>query len=251
MRLKITFEIHDGNIFLPSHYNYYIQALIYRIFSKQIAEILHNRGFLFGKRSFKLFTFSRILEKGIRQGDKLVFKRQISFYFSSPLLKITEDFGMRALNSSTFNLLGQQLFVSGLEIVTPPAITETNLIKMLSPMTIHSTLRKGDGTRKCYYYKPVEAEFSKLIKENAKKKYYLINNNEPTDLHLEVKPFHFSVKENLCVVKFKQTPIEGYTGIFELKGSKELIQTTYDAGIGDKNPEGFGMWELWKGGRSA
>jgi len=251
MRLKITFESLNSNLVLPIHYNHLIQALIYNIFSDKIADKLHNEGFRFGNRIFKMFTFSRILEKGERNDKGLVFKRSISFYFSSPFLEITEDFGMRALNSSKFNLLGQQIFVSGLEIIASPVITETSLIKMLSPMTIHSTLRKGDGTQKCYYYKPVEAEFSELIEENAKKKYYLIHNNEPTNLHLEVKPFHFSVKENLCVVKFKQTPIEGYTGIFELKGSKDLINATYDAGIGDKNPEGFGMWELWKGGRSA
>ncbi len=251
MRLKITFEDRDGNIVLPLHYNYYIQAIIYKIFSKQIAEMLHNSGFPLGKRRFKLFTFSRILEKGLKQGDKLVFKRRISFYFSSPFFKIAEDFGMGAIHSSAFEILGQELFVSGLEIVMSPVLSEINYVKMLSPVTIHSTLRKDDGSQKCYYYKPLEADFSKLIEENAKKKYYLVNNIEPKDLHLEMRPFRFSVKSNLCVVKFKQTPIEGYTGIFELKGSKELILATYEAGIGDRNPEGFGMWELWKGGQSA
>jgi len=48
-----------------------------------------------------------------------------------------------------------------------------------------------------------------------------------------------------------KTPIEAYTGIFELSGSKELVEVTYEAGLGDRNPEGFGMWEIWKGGRNA
>ena len=251
MRLKITFESLNSNLVLPIHYNHLIQALIYNIFSDKIADKLHNEGFRFGNRIFKMFTFSRILEKGERNDKGLVFKRSISFYFSSPFLEITEDFGMRALNSSKFKLFNQEIYVSGVEIMAPPCLTEINLIKMLSPVTIHSTMEKADGVKKAYYYKPVEKEFPKLIEENAKKKYYLIHDSEPTNLYLDVKPFRFSVKENLCVVKFKQTPIEGYTGIFELKGSKDLINATYDAGIGDKNPEGFGMWELWKGGINA
>ena len=100
-------------------------------------------------------------------------------------------------------------------------------------------------------YKPKEKEFSTLIEANARKKYSLIKEKDAKDLSLELKPVHFSVKENLCVIKFKQTPIEAYTGIFELSGSKELIEATYDAGLGDRNPEGFGMWEIWKGGNNA
>ena len=251
MRLKITFESLNSNLILPIHYNHLIQALIYNIFSDKIADKLHNEGFRFGNRIFKMFIFSRILERGERNNKGLIFKRSISFYFSSPFLEITEDFGMGALSSYKFKLFNQEIYVSGVEIMAPPRLTEINLIKMLSPVTIHSTMEKADGIKKAYYYKPVEKEFSKLIEENAKKKIFLINKSDPSDSTLEIKPYRFSVKENLCVIKFKQTPIEAYTGIFELKGSKDLINATYDAGIGDKNPEGFGMWELWKGGRSA
>ena len=231
MRITLTYEVVDKEgIILPVHYNYLIQSLIYRTFSEDLAQKLHDVGFKFEKRTFKLFTFSRILEKGEKKDNVFLFKKHISFYFSSPFLKIIEDIGMRALSLPTVELMSQRLFISGIEVITPPKIGTSNLIKMLSPLTMHSTLKKEDGSHKSYYYKPKEKDATDL------------------SLSLELKPVHFSVKENLCVIKFKQTPIEAYTGIFELSGSKELIETTYDAGLGDRNPEGFGMWEIWKGG---
>jgi CRISPR-associated endoribonuclease Cas6 len=248
MRIKIILEPQSGEVTLPAQYNYVIQSLIYRTFSEGFAQKIHDVGFKFEKRTFKLFTFSRILEKGEQQDDKLVFKKQISFYFSSPFLDIVEDIGKGAITSTNVSLFRQTLSISGIEVITPPKFGGSNLIKMLSPVTMHSTLKKPDGTKKAYYYKPNEKEFSKLIEENAKKKYALVKGENTKDLSLELKPVHFSVKENLCVIKFKQTPIEAYTGIFELSGSKELIGVTYDAGLGDRNPGGFGMWEIWKGG---
>ncbi|MGB9682800.1 MAG: CRISPR-associated endoribonuclease Cas6, partial [bacterium] len=87
-----------------------------------------------------------------------------------------------------------------------------------------------------------------LIEENAKKKYFLIYEKEPEDLHLYIKLYRFNPKKNHSVVFFKNNPIEGWTGIYELSGSPELISVTYEAGLGSKNSEGFGMWEVWKGG---
>jgi len=35
-------------------------------------------------------------------------------------------------------------------------------------------------------------------------------------------------------------------GIYELKGNPELIRIGYEAGIGSKNCQGFGMFEVMK-----
>ncbi len=255
MRVKVAYETLNEKLILPLHYNFYLQILIYNTLSPLLATKLHNEGFIFNKRKFKLFTFSRILNKGekIKKNGKdfLLFKNGISFYFSSPIEDIVSDFGERGLKEKEFNLLNQRLFISRIEVITTPRIEEEIIIKMLSPVTIHSTLKNPEGKNKTYYYKPNEKDFSFLIERNAKKKYSLIYENEPNELNLKIDPYRFSVKKNLSVVIFKGTPIEGYTGIFELKGSRELIMSTYDAGLGDKNSEGFGLWELWKGGKNA
>jgi len=250
MRVKLTYEKLDGeNIILPVHYNYYVQSLIYRTFSSELSTKLHRDGFVFGKRKFKLFTFSRITEEGTKKDKEklLVFKNRISFYFSSPHNNIVEDLGEGAFKKREFTLFNQYIFLSQLEILTLPRIEDKVMIRMLSPVTMYST-KEEENKKSVYYYKPNEEKFQRLIEENAKKKYFLIYGKGPDNLHLYIKPYRFSLKENHAVIFFKNTLIEGWTGIYELWGSPELIITTYDAGIGSKNSEGFGMWEVWKGG---
>ncbi|MFN7181678.1 MAG: CRISPR-associated endoribonuclease Cas6 [Planctomycetota bacterium] len=44
------------------------------------------------------------------------------------------------------------------------------VVKMLSPITIYSTLTKRDGSKKTYYYNPFENEFGQLIRDSGVKK---------------------------------------------------------------------------------
>jgi len=253
MRIKLTYEILEGDkIILPVHYNHHIQGLIYCTLSNELASRLHDKGFLFGKRPFKLFTFSRILERGklVRNGkvDKLIFGRKISFYFSSLVENITADLGEMSFKKREFTLYGQKIYLSQLEVITPPRLESRLLIKALSPLTVYSTFKKDSNEKIIHFYKPYEEGFQKRIEENAKKKYKLVYEKESDGLSLSIKPYKFSVEKNHSVVFFKDTPIEGWTGIYELNGSPELITVTYNAGLGSKNSEGFGMWEVWKGG---
>lgn len=253
MRIKLTYEMLERDkIILPVHYNYHIHGLIYRTFSNELASRLHNEGFLVGKRPFKLFTFSRILEKGklVKKGKdaKLIFGRKISFYFSSIVENIVADLGEMSFRKREFSLCGQKIYLSQLEVITPPRLESKLLIKALSPLTVYSTFEKDGNEKVIHYYKPYEDGFQKRIEENAKKKYKAVYKREPDGLSLSIKPYKFSVEKNHSVVFFKDTPIEGWTGIYELSGSPELIAVTYNAGLGNKNPEGFGMWEVWKGG---
>lgn len=249
MRIKLTYETFDGKeVFLPFQYNYQLQSLIYNTFSSMLAKKLHDEGFAYERRRFKLFTFSRILEKGIRDSNRLVFKHGISFYFSSPKHEIVEDLASEGIQKIAFSLLSQEIFLSKIEILKEPLLKTKLFIKMLSPLAIYSTLKTEDGRKKIYYYKPNDRDFSKLIEQNAIKKYCTIYSDSRETLSLSIKPYRFSVKENLSVIIFRDTPIEAYTGIFELSGSEKLIKAVYNAGLGGKNSEGLGMWEIWKGG---
>lgn len=253
MRIKLTYESVNGeSILLPMHYNYAIQALIYRTFSPLLATKLHNQGYAYERRSFKLFTFSRILQKGEKRAyGKLLFRRGVSFYFSSAIDDIVCDLGEGCFKGMEFKLGEQSVFVSKVEVLTMPVFEGKVLIRMLAPLTIYSTFESEDGGKIVHYYSPGEERFSKLIEKNAIKKFYAIPNAVRSDeLFLSIKPVKVSTEKNLQIVKFKDTPIESWTGIYELSGSRELIATTYEAGLGDKNSEGFGMWEVWKGGEN-
>jgi CRISPR-associated endoribonuclease Cas6 len=62
MKLKITL-LSDKKIELPTGFSSYIQAIIYNFLDRVSAQWLHEKGFRFEKRSFKLFTFSSFHEK--------------------------------------------------------------------------------------------------------------------------------------------------------------------------------------------
>uniref|UniRef100_A0A7V0Z6C6 Uncharacterized protein n=1 Tax=candidate division WOR-3 bacterium TaxID=2052148 RepID=A0A7V0Z6C6_UNCW3 len=83
MKIKITIEpLKDKKILLPRHYNYLIQGFIYKNLQRQIAEKVHNEGFIYEKRGFRLFTFSRLFGAFENAGDMLIFKKIV--YYTSP-----------------------------------------------------------------------------------------------------------------------------------------------------------------------
>ena len=63
MRLICEFGF-DGILTLPIHYNHLLQGFIYKnLTDDALRTFLHEVGFQKGKRSYKLFTYSRILGK--------------------------------------------------------------------------------------------------------------------------------------------------------------------------------------------
>jgi CRISPR-associated endoribonuclease Cas6 len=80
-----------GSIVLPKHYNHLTQAFFYRNMDPALANFIHNIGFVYGKRRFKLLTFSkimgRILEKNYKK-EVILFDENITLFFASPLMDI-------------------------------------------------------------------------------------------------------------------------------------------------------------------
>jgi CRISPR-associated endoribonuclease Cas6 len=253
MRIKLCYEQIEGKyISIPAHYNYDLQGLIYNTLSDHIATKLHDQGYQFGTRKFKLFHFSRILEYGkfVAKSNTqkyLQYGSKISFFFSSPMDGIVENLGEQAFRRREFRLFNQNLYLSSLEVETPPRLDALLHIKMLSPMTVYSTLEKPDGSKITHYYHPQDKEFNDSVLLNARKKYQLIHNQSAENLTFSIVPLYVSYKQNHSVVFFKDVPVEAWSGIYKVCGDPELIHATYESGLGSKNSAGFGMWDLWKG----
>lgn len=241
MRLTLR-SPEQGRIVLPTNYNYLIQAAIYRSISRELAAFLHDKGFLLGKRRFKMFTFSRLegrclLDKKSRQ---FVYDGDLTLHISSPIEKFVEDLANTIVKGG-FMVLGEYVLrVVDLAFPAMPTIKNGQLrIRMLSPLTVYSTLVTPDGRKKTYYFSPYEKEFSVLVNSNAKKKHYLLTSkNIKSDI--KIKPLR--VKE--VITLYKDTVVRGWMGYFLLSGPKALIMTTYETGLGAKNSQGFGMFEV-------
>jgi CRISPR-associated endoribonuclease Cas6 len=237
---------------LPANYNHLVQAMIYTNISEKLAEFLHDHGFPFEKRQFKLFTFSRLLgryriKKNGSGKSQIVFSSNVCFYLSSPFEMILQEFANRMVSGMPVFLGNNRLFVESVQVLLPPVFNgKITKIKMLSPMTIRSTLRQGDGSAKTHYYSPKEKEFPRLIRENVLKKYYAFSGEIPSETEFLVTPYLFSVKKNLHHMSYKGFMIDAYNGIYTMEGSRELKQFAYDAGLGERNSQGFGMFEIWQ-----
>ncbi|MGM0608495.1 MAG: CRISPR-associated endoribonuclease Cas6 [Candidatus Muiribacteriota bacterium] len=245
MKIKIEL-ITDKPVVLPAAYGAYQQALIYNMLDRFDADWLHEKGFKFGKRSFKLFTYSGILERGIfRKKEKIfVFPPQISFIVSSPVDWILEQTASNLIKNEKVRLENNQMYINAISVMRKEPVKSNKIkVKALSPIENHTTLVKPDGKKLTYYYTPFEKEFSELTNNNLKKKWEaLLNQKCPFDI--QIKPL-FSGNKNEKVIMFgteeRKTVIKGWKGYFELKGELPILKFALDAGLGSRNSQGFGL----------
>ena len=245
MRLKIEL-VSDNNVVLRVGFNSNIQALIYNLLDKVDGNWLHEEVYRFEKRSFKLFNFSSILEKGkyIRDEKLFVFPNLISFYLSSPLEWILEQVAKNSFKSEELRLGNNALRISSINIMKPVDIKrDTIKIHAITPIEVHSTIQKEDGKKFTYYYNPYEEEFEELINSNLNKKWVSLYKRE-CNYNLKIKPL-FSGGENERVIYFgsgnTRTIIKGWKGTFELKGEPGFLKFAFDTGLSSRNSQGFGM----------
>ena len=69
-------------------------------------------------------------------------------------------------------------------------------VKMISPVTMYSTLTNHDSKKIVHYYNPNEEMFSKLVEKNIKKKFELVHKKNAENLAFYNKPLQFSFKHN-------------------------------------------------------
>jgi CRISPR-associated endoribonuclease Cas6 len=68
---------------VPIQYNHLLQGLIYTNLDRALSEWLHEKGHTYGKRCFKLFTFSRLFGKREAKNGRVRFDGPIHFYLGA------------------------------------------------------------------------------------------------------------------------------------------------------------------------
>ena len=242
MRIKINLESRN-NIVLPAGFNEILQWFVY---SSIKDEWLHSVGFEFNKRSFKLFAFSSILQKGryLREKSLFIFPRKISFLVASPVDWILEKLATGSIQKDNINMWHNDVYLTEISVLKSPNIeSDTVLVKALTPIEVHSTFETQSG-KKTHYYTPFENEFSSLINENAKKKWSAFFKKEPPS-YVKIEPKGFNKEK---IVRFgtknRYVIVKGWTGNFKLQGNPEFLKFILDAGIGSRNSQGFGLAEI-------
>ncbi|BCD61381.1 CRISPR-associated endoribonuclease Cas6 [Nitratiruptor sp. YY08-26] len=235
MRFKILLHSKQNTITLPINYNYLIRALIYDVLPDDTAKNLHDKGYFYKSRYFKLFTFSKLYAKRFFIKDKnITFTSPVQLFVGFADNIVAKDFASNLLKKSSFRLQNNILNIEYIEVIESVDFMELNIIKTLSPIVVYKTFDK-----KKRYFLPNDKEFLPLIKSNLAKKYAILAGKE-SDFDLKLQP----LKCKKTVIKNYGNVVEGVEGRFILQCPPPVLEKVYDAGLGANNSSGFGMVEV-------
>jgi CRISPR-associated endoribonuclease Cas6 len=249
MRVSIKFETDSGILNLPIHYNHLIQSMIYKNLDKALSEWLHDRGYEYGKRRFKLFTFSRLLSPGVRidkRNRRIILKTPLYLKIGAMEKEILESLAVHFIKNNEILLNGTPCKLTSIEVEVPVKVCGPVKVKAISPITVYRTLYDREGRKKTYYFNPKENEFSELIFDNLRRKaisYYGGEEKLPPLNKAYIKPIKVTSRD-VAKVNFKGTWIIGWRGVYEINLPEPYFTLAYNSGLGSKNSQGFGMIDV-------
>ena len=232
--------IENESISLPVNYNNMIQGLIYTLISEdqEYADVIHEHGFELGERKYKLFTFGQLEGKCRFAERKLHFSSDINLEIRFADDHMAEIVFNRLLRNPSIRIGSHNLNVVNLQISENLIMREQIMIRMKAPLTIHST----SENKMTHYYSPGEPEFRELILQNLSKKYFAAY-GEPYVGVLDFVPLKVSAADKV-VTSFKGIMITGWKGDYYMEADRKLLNFAYYSGLGDRNSQGFGMFEI-------
>ncbi len=230
----------DESISLPEQHNHILQAAILDwLQDRGYTDFLHNEGYVREKRTFKLFTFSNIMGESHydKKTKKIIFEGEIAVFLSSYMDEM-EEFVLKSIEEGRGLRFGGKVarFVNAYQANEK---YEACVVETVSPITIHSTFELPSGKKKTYYYEPYEEDFSTMLKANLVRKFEAVHGYKPKDDSFSIVPKR-GAKCKKCVMRYRDTIIIGWKGLFIINGSEEMLKLAMTAGVGARNSIGMG-----------
>jgi CRISPR-associated endoribonuclease Cas6 len=251
MRVRLTLMALKRNTMLPLNYNHAVSSLIYRTLGKaseSFAAMLHDEGFKADRRSFKLFTFSRLFAgRSAVVGDRLRLESpEVSLQVSSPVTEFVEHFVSGLFQSKSISIAGAEFTLDRAETVVRPVFSESMRFRALSPIT-QSVRDEQNRVR----YLGLEDDWSEIIQRNLVRKYIALHGGAPSsdrfrwvwDEEYIAEQAKRNRRPSVLIEVSEGIKVRGWLVPFKVEGSKELIELGYEAGFGKSNAMGFGMAE--------
>lgn len=247
--IQITLRL-EKPLRIPVNYQHLLQSFIYSLLPHQDASYIHENGYQFQNRVYKLFTFSKIQSKHSSYDKRT---RQIAFYdkiqisVSSILSEVMQKMANFLLLTEYFDLHNSKMKVESVIFHENTATSDIIIVKALSPVVVYSTYEKRNGSKITHYFSPWDKVFEHLIEENFARKYQAFTKRslEGENELIKIQPVNITNK-NKVVTNYKSTWITGWTGLYELKGKKEYLTFLLNTGLGSKNSSGFGYITPWQ-----
>ena len=236
---QISIAFSAPKLTIPFNYHHEVQSLIYHLLRDDEEGQWHDNSLTYGAtRHYKLFTFSSLRGPKKIVNNRLCFERLVYLDVRS----VRDDFSdslLKALQQKPPLLLfGQPLAPDSVKTGGISIAADDLQIKMLSPLTIHQT----DSSGKTYYFTPLDPAFSEKINENFRRKYMAFSGEE-SSCGIKIIPGKISAKDKY-VTTYKGIHITAWRGEYRLSGRPEYLNFLYYCGLGARNSDGFGMFEV-------
>lgn len=241
--MRIILEIgSQKEIMLPLNYNHIVQGFLYNNLSdKEFREFIHTQGYQIENKKFKLFTYSRLQGtfKIYPETKEISFAPPVKLVISSVVQQFISDLAETSIKADSLDLGKNKVSISSISVEKQFPFSQNVQIKMLSPLVAYTTDNKFTQ-----YYSPWHPQCNEILTNNLIDKYKTIFGYAPSDQTFKITPNGMQEKKFKIIANYKNTIIEGYNGIYHLKGNPELIEVAYNTGLGSKNSQGFGCWEV-------
>lgn len=239
MQLVVHISL-DKPLILPLNYNHILQSVLYNALSvmPDYAEFLHDCGYHREKRQYKMYQFSQLKGPYRLEDGKIIFDSSVSFEVRSPeplLIRLLADsFAYDGIRFGTvvYDRIHLELYNYTVE-------EQQLVIQMRSPVTVYSTDKL---TGRTYYYNPEEPEFYEKIGENFRRKYQAYFGVLPYSSVYMAKVSGSRARK--FVTKYQSSYITAWFMKMELAGERKYLDFLYQTGLGAKNSQGFGMFEI-------
>ena len=238
MQLIISHKVPNG-LTLPINYQHILQSIIYKNLTNACgySDFLHNKGYLFEERGYRMFTFSFINGKYRIKNKEIRFEDEISFEVRSPevflIRQLAENLQKNGITYRNQHFENVELF-----IMDNTVEEEELYIKMRTPICVYST---NSVSGKTHFFSPQEDDFCELVVENFFRKYIAYYGIEPEE-SIWIEPVYISEKDKF-VTNYKGFYMSGFMGEYRLLGQRKYLDFLYQTGLGSKNAQGFGMFD--------
>jgi len=242
--MQITIQLIGEQLSLPIAAYESIQGLLYKAISDNpsYSSRMHEEGRCFDGRKYKLFTFGELKGRYMIQGTEIVYPdgmclsvRSLDPYFIQLLFEYFTKHEQIRIGNRTAR-------VGDVKLSDERIFEDRIVIRTLSPITAYVT----DETGHTVYYSPKDEKFYSSLITNARRKWGSAYGDaeKPALRVCGVEDARYIKR----ATRFKSTYITAWHGTFVLEGAPKMLDFLYQVGLGSKNSQGFGMFEVIKRG---
>ena len=238
--MQITIQLLGERITLPIASGETVQGLIYHAIAEDPAYSyhMHENGQSFAGRKYKLFTFGELKGKYEIVGKRIVYLSEVRLDIRSAEVYLIQLLFAYFQHNPTVRLGDNTVQVGAVSLDDTHIFEDRITVRTSSPITVYLTEANGHTV----YFTPDDPRFCEGIVTNARRK-WASHTGSDDGFSLRVSTVE-GAKYVKRATRFKSTFITAWHGPLLLEGSPRVLDFLYQTGLGSKNSQGFGMFDL-------